>query len=238
MPHFRTGMRIDSKDRNRFDPVTAADRDAERAIRDAIEAKFPDHGIVGEELGSVRRDAEMVWVIDPIDGTRSFVAGVPVWGVLIGLLNKGKPALGLMAQPFTGERFTGDGKAAWYRGPDGSRALKTRPCPRIDEAFLFTTSPHLFGEADKAAYGRVEGRVRLARYGTDCYAYCMVAAGFVDAVVEADLEPHDVLPLIPIIEGAGGLVTDWEGNPPLGGGRVVATGDPRLHDRILGILAG
>ncbi len=239
LPHFRVPTSISNKGgAGRFDPVTAADREAEQAIRAAIAAAYPDHGIIGEEFGATNGHADRVFVIDPIDGTRSFIAGLPVWGVLLGLLVAGKPVLGLMAQPFTGERFTGDGEGARYVGPGGPRDLAVRPCATLDEAVLFTTSPHLFSAAEHEAYARVERGVRLARYGADCYAYCMVAAGCVDAVVEAGLQPHDILPLIPIIEGAGGRVTDWDGNPAFSGGRVVASGDPRLHDRILRVLAG
>lgn len=233
LPHFRRSIEIDNKSSERFDPVTAADREAERALRDAIAAAYPAHGIVGEEFGSENADAEFVWIIDPIDGTRSFIAGVPLWGVLIGLLERGKPKLGLMAQPFTGERYFGDGVSARYEGRDGSRALKTRACAAIDEAVLFTTAPDLFSDAERAAYRKVERDARLARYGTDCYAYCMLAAGFVDAVIEAQLNPYDIMPLVPIIEGAGGKVTDWQGNPPPDTGQIVATGDARLHERIL-----
>jgi len=236
LPHFREPIGIRSKEADRFDPVTAADIEAERAMRAAIEAAFPDHGILGEELGGIKLDADSVWVIDPIDGTRSFIAGVPLWGVLIGLTENNVPRLGLMAQPFTGERFFGDGNTARYEGPGGARRLATRPCAAIGDATIFTTSPDLFTAAEKSAYQRVEGKARLARYGLDCYAYCMIAAGFVDAVIEAGLKPYDILPLVPIIEGAGGRVTDWQGNPP-GTGQVVATGDARLHDQILALLA-
>ncbi len=238
LPHFRHATKVDNKDDAGFDPVTVADRDAERAMRSAIAAAYPDHGIVGEEFGSENPDADLVWIIDPIDGTRSFISGVPLWGVLIGLLERGKPKLGLMVQPFTGERYIGDGATARYEGPDGNRPLKTRPCASIDEAVLFTTAPNLFSDDERSAYERVEHEVRLARYGTDCYAYCMLAAGFIDAVIEAQLNPFDIMPLIPIIEGAGGKVTDWQGGPPPDSGQVVATGDARLHDRILRRLAG
>jgi histidinol phosphatase-like enzyme (inositol monophosphatase family) len=237
LPHFRTPIGVDNKSGERFDPVTAADVGAERAIRAAIAAAYPDHGIIGEELGNSHDDADFVWVIDPIDGTRSFIAGVPLWGVLIGLVERGVPRLGVMAQPFTGERFFGDGSAANYEGPGGARKLATRQCARLAEATLFTTSPDLFSPAEQSAYQRVEQKARLARYGLDCYAYCMIAAGFVDAVVEAGLKPFDILPLIPIIEGAGGRVTDWQGNPPPATGQVLATGDARLHDEILELLA-
>jgi myo-inositol-1(or 4)-monophosphatase len=143
-----------------------------------------------------------------------------------------------MAQPFTGERFLGDGESARYDGPGGGHPIHTRACDTIEKAVVFTTSPHHFSGADLAAYRRVEDEARLARYGTDCYAYCMLASGFVDAVIESELNPYDILPLIPIIEGAGGIVTDWRGNPPPETGQVVASGDARLHEQILKRLAG
>ncbi|MGV8839048.1 MAG: histidinol-phosphatase [Bauldia sp.] len=238
LPHFRSSVVVDSKGDGRFDPVTVADRNAEEVIRAAIALRYPGDGIVGEEFGTTNSQAERVWVIDPIDGTRSFIAGLPVWGVLVGLLARGRPTIGMMAQPFTGERFFGDGARAWFTGPGGPRDLAVRACASLGEAVLFTTAPNLFTDDERPAYDRVEQRVRLARYGADCYAYCMVAAGFVDAVVEAGLQTYDIVPLIPIIEGAGGRVTDWDGNPALSGGRVVATGDARLHDRILDVLRG
>jgi len=233
MPHFRMAASVESKSDSRFDPVTEADRGAEAAIRRLINETYPEHGIVGEELGTERADAEFVWVIDPIDGTRSFITGLPVWGTLIGLMRDGKPILGLMAQPFTGERFAGDGTRAWYSGPDGERPMTTRPCGSLGEASLFTTTPAMFSGADRVAYDRVERAVRLARYGCDCYAYCMVASGNADIVVEAGLQAYDIVALIPIVEGAGGRLTDWQGNSAAAGGRVVASGDPRLHDLVI-----
>ncbi|MCW5697197.1 MAG: histidinol-phosphatase [Bauldia sp.] len=236
LPHFRTVLPVDSKDGHRFDPVTIADRAAETAMRDLIAARFPDDGIVGEEHGTLNDGAERVWVLDPIDGTRSFIAGLPVWGVLIGLLHRGRPVLGMMAQPFTGERFGGDGATAWYTGPGGPRPLRTRACGDLAEAVLFTTSPDNFAPDELSAYRRGEAKVRLARYGADCYAYAMLAAGFVDVVIEAGLQPYDIIPMIPIIEGAGGMVTAWDGGTAVHGGKVAASGDARLHDRVLAVL--
>jgi myo-inositol-1(or 4)-monophosphatase len=207
-------------------------------MRAVINREHPAHGIVGEEFGNEREDAEHVWVLDPIDGTRSFISGLPTWGTLIGLMRDGKPILGMMAQPFTGERFAGDTARAWYTGPGGARAIKTRPCRALGDASLFTTTPALFKGDDRAAYDRVEAAVRMPRYGYDCYAYCMVAAGNTDVVVEAGLQPYDIVALIPIIEGAGGRVTDWDGGSAANGGRVVASGDRRLHEQVLAKLRG
>jgi histidinol phosphatase-like enzyme (inositol monophosphatase family) len=236
MPHFRALDSVENKATAGFDPVTVADKASEQALRALINAHYPEHGIMGEEFGNENADAENVWILDPIDGTRAFISGLPVWGTLIGLVTNGKPALGMMAQPFTRERFAGDGTRAWYKGPEGDRDLKTRACAEIADAVLFTTTPALFKGADREAYDRVESQVRLARYGCDCYAYCMVAAGFVDAVIEVGLHPYDIVALIPVIEGAGGRITNWEGGPATSGGRVVASGDARLHEKILETL--
>jgi myo-inositol-1(or 4)-monophosphatase len=238
-PFFRTALGVENKSvAGGFDPVTAADRAAEVAMRTLIKKTFPAHGIVGEELGAERADAEYVWVLDPIDGTKSFICGLPAWGTLIALTRRGEPIYGMMHQPFTREHFTGDGSAARYRGPVGDRALRVRPCEALRDAVLLTTSPLLMQEADRACFQRVEQAVRLSRYGGDCYAYCMLAAGHVDLVIETELKPHDVLPLIPIIEGAGGVITSWENGRALDGGRIVAAGDKRVHAEALRVLNG
>ncbi len=237
LPHFRSRLSVENKEAAAFDPVTVADRAAEVAIRELVAAEHPDHGILGEEFGDDSGEAEHVWIVDPIDGTRAFISGLPVWGTLIGLMKAGRPHFGMMAQPFTGERFFGDGTTARYTGPGGPRALATRPCASLSEATLFCTTPALFSGAARAAYDRVEAAVRLARYGCDCYAYCMVAAGQVDLVIEDQLKIFDIMPLIPVIEGAGGVVTSWTGGPAVSGGKVVASGDARVHDEALRLLA-
>ncbi|HWV53259.1 histidinol-phosphatase [Pseudorhodoplanes sp.] len=239
MPFFRTSLGIDDKGpAGRFDPVTAADRAAEQAMRALIRRTFPEHGIIGEEFGPERADAEYVWVLDPIDGTKSFIAGMPVWGTLIALTRLGEPIFGMMHQPFMRELFSGDGLAAEYRGPAGKRGLRTRSCNALSDAVLFTTSPLLMNDADRAAFQKVETAVKLSRYGGDCYAYCMLAAGHVDLVIETELKPYDIIPLIPILSGAGAVVTSWEGGPAALGGRVVAAGDARIHAAALEILRG
>jgi myo-inositol-1(or 4)-monophosphatase len=237
LPFFRTAMSVQDKSGgSSFDPVTTADHAAETAMRALIHRTFPEHGIVGEEFGAERPDAEYVWMLDPIDGTKSFISGMPAWGTLIALMRRGEPVFGAMNQPFTRERFVGDGGAAHYRGPAGRRALRTRPCAALSEAILFTTSPRLMNEADRRAFGKVEDAARLSRYGGDCYAYCMLAAGHVDLVIETELKPYDVLPLVPIIRGAGGIVTTWENGHPYAAGRIVAAGDKRVHAEALRIL--
>ncbi len=238
LPFFRTSLAVESKQQGRFDPVTAADRAAENAMRTMIRRQFPDHGVVGEEYGDDRADAEYVWVLDPIDGTKSFINGMPTWGTLIALMRFGEPVFGLMHQPFIRERFSGDGGAAHYRGPTGRRELLVRSCARLSDALLATTSPLLMNDADRAAFGGVEKSVKLSRYGGDCYAYCMLAAGQIDLVIETELKPYDILPLVPIITGAGGIVTTWENEAPYRGGRVVAAGDKRIHEAALKMLAG
>jgi myo-inositol-1(or 4)-monophosphatase len=222
-PFFRTALGVENKSRSgSFDPVTAADRTAEAAMRALIKTTFPEHGILGEEFDAERPDAD--------------ICGMPAWGTLIALTRRGEPIYGMMHQPFTREYFTGDGSAASYRGPAGDRALRTRGCAELKEAVLLTTSPLLMREPDRQCFGRVEGSVRLSRYGGDCYAYCMLAAGQVDLVIETELKPYDVLPLIPIIEGAGGVITSWENGRPHGGGRVIAAGDRRVHAQAMELL--
>jgi len=239
LPFFRTALTIEDKGRSgSFDPVTAADHAAESAMRTLIRRTFPDHGIIGEEYGGERANAEYVWVLDPIDGTKSFISGMPTWGTLIALLRSGEPVFGMMNQPFIRERFSGDGAKAHYRGPAGARDLRVRACADLAEAVLFTTSPLLMKAGDRELFGRVEQMVRLSRYGGDCYAYCMLAAGHVDLVIETGLKPYDVLPLVPIIAGAGGVITTWDGGAPNGGGRIVAAGDKRLHAAALEMLRG
>jgi len=239
LPFFRTMLSVDNKaGHHGFDPVTAADRAAETTMRALIRRTFPDHGVVGEEFDPEHPEAEYVWVLDPIDGTKSFIAGMPAWGTLIALTRKGVPVFGMMNQPFIRERFSGDGEAAHYRGPAGERDLMVRACESLAQAVLYTTSPLLMSEADRATFGKVEATVRLSRYGGDCYAYCMLAAGHIDLVIETGLKPHDVIPLIPIITGAGGIVTSWENGPPESGGRIIAAGDKRMHAAALELLHG
>jgi myo-inositol-1(or 4)-monophosphatase len=238
LPFFRTALAVENKKTAGFDPVTAADRAAENAMRALIRKHVPAHGILGEEYESENPDAEYVWVLDPIDGTKSFIAGMVAWGTLIGLCRLGEPVYGMMHQPFTRERFFGDGGAARYRGPAGNRELRVRSCDSLKDAVMFTTSPLLMNEADRARFKRVEDKVKLSRYGGDCYAYCMLAAGQIDLIIETELKTHDIVALIPIINGAGGIVTTWEGGPPQAGGRIVVAGDKRVHAAALEALNG
>jgi len=238
LPFFRTALSVEDKSRGgAFDPVTAADRAAEAAMRTLIRQTFPSHGIVGEEYGDEHVDAEFVWMLDPIDGTKSFIAGMPAWGTLIALTRFRKPVYGMMHQPFVRERFSGDGQNARYRGPAGERQLMVRACAELKSAVLYTTSPRLMNDSDRDTFRKVEDTVRLSRYGGDCYAYCMLAAGHVDLVIETEIKPHDIVPLIPIITGAGGIVTTWDGKAADEGGRIVAAGDKRAHAAVMKLLA-
>ncbi len=237
LPFFRTALAIDNKQAGGFDPVTAADRAAEQAMRALIRQNFPSHGVIGEEYGAERTDAEYVWVLDPIDGTKSFITGMVAWGTLIGLMRFGEPVFGMMNQPFTREKFSGDGGAASYRGPAGSRDLHVRPCASLEDAILSTTSPLLMNKADRAAFVRLEKKVKLSRYGGDCYAYCMLAAGLIDLVIETEIKPYDIVAVVPIVTGAGGIVTTWDNGPAQDGGRIVVAGDERVHAAALKMLA-
>ncbi|MGA7971491.1 MAG: histidinol-phosphatase [Pseudolabrys sp.] len=238
LPFFRTALAVENKQAGGFDPVTAADRAAEQAMRTLIQRAFPDHGILGEEYGAERTDAEYVWVLDPIDGTKSFISGMPAWGTLIGLMRFGEPVFGMMHQPFIKERFTGDGGAAHYRGPAGDRDLRVRECATLSDALLYTTSPLLMNEADRATFRKVENTAKLSRYGGDCYAYCMLAAGQIDLIIETEINPYDIVALIPIVAGAGGIITTWENEPAQQGGRIVVAGDERVHAAALEMLKG
>jgi histidinol phosphatase-like enzyme (inositol monophosphatase family) len=221
-----------------FDPVTIADKGAETAIRDILLRTFPHHGIVGEEFGVTNEGADYVWTLDPIDGTRAFILGLPLWGTLIGLQHEGQPLLGVMDQPFIGERFWNDSAAAWYRGPNGLFRCKTRPCAGLSEALLTATTPDMFEGKDEVRFNRLAKAVRMRRFGGDCYAYCMLALGNIDIVAEAKLRPFDIVPLVPIIEKAGGVVCDWNGGSALSGGQAIACGDPALLNSALSLLNG
>jgi myo-inositol-1(or 4)-monophosphatase len=243
---FRTRLHVNDKSRGglgggAFDPVTQADRAAEQAMRRHLARRCPDHGVIGEEFA--KRDGAGLynWVLDPIDGTRAYMTGLPLWGTLIGLIDGPTPVLGMMDQPFTRERFwaSRSGPALWRQGDAPARRLKTRRCPDIGHAMLMATTPDMFRQpAKKRAFRRVSAAVRMTRFGGDCYAYCMLAAGHVDVIVEAGLKTVDIVPLIPIIERAGGRVTSWTGGSAMDGGDVVATGDAALHDEVLSLLRG
>jgi len=239
-PYFR--RRIDVTDKGSagmFDPVTEADKGAESAMRDLIGSAYPNDGILGEEFGQKSGNSGFVWVLDPVDGTRAFIAGQPLWGTLIALEHNGKPVVGVLDQPFLDERFTGVGGVTEFRNASSTERLKTRACARLADAIISTTHPLMHFKTDeRQRFADVEKRCRLSRYGGDCYGYALVAMGFVDLVIETDLQRWDIAPLIPIIEGAGGIVTDWEGKSMNQGGDVIAAGDARVHAEALKILSG
>ncbi|MBV6656385.1 MAG: histidinol-phosphatase [Devosiaceae bacterium] len=241
LPLFRARPDVENKAPDgAFDPVTEADRACERAIRALIEASFPDDGIIGEEYGTVRPEAAFQWIIDPIDGTRAYVSGVPLWGTLVGLLHNGRPCAGMGYQPYIGEAFVNAGSSAMHLHRGTEKPLSTRPCTELSAATLFTTTPALFGREERPCYDAVEKAARANRYGADWYGYALVASGTTDIVIETGLAVYDILPLVPIIEGAGGLVCNWRGAPltPEGfTGQVLALGDAALKPALLDALA-
>lgn len=238
LPHFRKAIAVEDKGgRDDYDPVTKADQNAEKAIRRLIERAYPDHGLIGEEFGNRNETAPLRWVIDPIDGTRAFIMGQPLWGTLIGLIDGERAAIGMMDQPYTRERFWGSSAGSFLRREGQKpRRIATRTGGKLSDAILASTAPNLL-KGHEDAFGRVSKGARLTRWGGDCYNYCLLASGFVDVIIEAGLKTYDIVALIPIIERAGGRVTTWDGGPAEGGGRIVASGDPRIHDQVLKLLA-
>lgn len=235
--HFRKAdLQTESK-RADFDPVTVADKGAEAAMRTVLAAERPDDAILGEEFAAKEGTTGLTWVLDPIDGTRSYISGTPTWGVLIACSDANGPVLGAIDQPYIGERFYGGPGRAEVIGPMGRRALKVRGTTDLAQATLFTTFPEV-GTVDEArAFRRVADRVRLTRYGCDCYAYALLAAGQIDLVIEAGLQAYDVQAPIAVIQAAGGIVTDWSGRPVHKGGQVIAAATPELHRAALALMA-
>lgn len=242
LPLFRSAYEVEDKgaaDGARYDPVTAADRAAEAAIRRLIEERFPSHGVIGEEYGADRPDAEWVWVLDPIDGTRAFIAGFPVWTTLVGLRHLGRPVLGSIGQPYVGELFIGSERGSRLMSRGSSRPIRVRACDGLANAVIATTDPDMFEGAEADAWRRLRTAVRLARFGCDAYAYAMVAMGQLDLVVETGLKAWDIDAALPLLAGAGGSVCDWEGRPVGGeGGRIVLAGDARCQAQALQVLQG
>jgi myo-inositol-1(or 4)-monophosphatase len=236
-PLFRSQLLVEAK--GDASPVTEADKAAERSLRALIAERHPEHGVIGEEYGETRPEAEWVWVLDPIDGTRAFVTGRPLFGTLIGLLHRGAPVLGIIDQPSTGERWIGvAGEPTRFRSTMGG-VPRCRPCPRLDLAELSCTSPDMFDATTAPRFGRVKAAARRTSWGGDCYAYGLLALGLVDAVVDATMKPWDWAALVPVIEGAGGRCTDWAGRPLRldGDGTVLALGDPALLPEVTFLLA-
>ena len=234
LPLFRTDCGEEDKGGpGAFDPVTRADRDAEAAMRRLIAERFPDHGVIGEEYGEDRPDADHVWVLDPVDGTRAFVAGLPLWTSLIALRHEGRPVTGVIAQPVLDEIFLGGPSGAvLLKGSEEPCALRTRACPSLNDAVIATTDPDIFTGAELGAWTQVRAAARLARLGCDAYAYAMVA-GRIDLVAETSLKPWDWSALVPVVEAAGGKVVNWRGQATDDKGQVLAVGDAALIDQAL-----
>ncbi len=236
LPYFRKPHGLEDKGQDIFDPVTIADKNAEHDMRALIGKHYPQDGITGEELDPVIGTSGRDWILDPIDGTRSFILGLPLWGTLIGLMIDDKPILGMMSQAFTNERYIGVPDQAIFSHNGIETKLKTSEQTDIAQAFLASTDPNLFKDASqRQAFERVSAQVRLTRFGGDCYLYCQLAAGQIDLVIEPGLNLYDIMPLIPIIENAGGIVTDWQGNPTTGG-NVLAASNAELHASALELL--
>ncbi len=234
--YFRTDMAVDNKEVGGFDPVTAADREAEQAMRAVLARCRPDDAVFGEEFGKTPGTSGLTWVLDPIDGTRAFISGAPSWGVLIGLDAGQGPVLGVVDQPYIGERFIGGfGAADMQRGGE-SREINVRACAGLENAILMTTFPEVGTKVEGAAFAAVSGQCKLTRYSLDCYAYALLAMGQIDIVIEAGLNAYDVQGPIGVVQGAGGIVTDWQGNPAHNGGQIIAAGDARVHAAALEIL--
>lgn len=237
LPHFRAAsLSADNKDANGFDPVTIADRAAETAMRTCLQTLRPQDAILGEEHGFTPGTSGLTWVLDPIDGTRGFISGTPTWGVLIAVNDASGPIYGMIDQPYIGERFTGRAGTAWLDGPQGRRDLHSLPPRPLHDAIVFTTVPEVGTPQEGHAFATVADRAKLVRYGCDCYAYALLAAGQIDLVIEAGLNNYDICAPIGLIQAAGGLVTDWTGNPAHNGGRALAAANPEIHAEALAIL--
>ncbi|MGI3169245.1 histidinol-phosphatase [Pseudooceanicola sp. C21-150M6] len=230
LPYFRTrSLAADNKLETGFDPVTQADLSAEKAIRAVLARRRPLDGVLGEEFGTSEGSSGLTWVIDPIDGTRGFISGTPTWGVLIALSDQKGPIFGLIDQPYIGERFEGGFGRASCAGPQGATELRTSGVTDLEYATLFTTFPEVGTTRERDGFAAVASEVRLVRYGMDCYAYALLAGGHVDLVIEAGLNAYDIQAPIAVVQAAGGIVTDWSGNPVHQGGRCVAAANAELH---------
>lgn len=239
LSYFRTrDLAAETKETERFDPVTAADRLSEERMREVLARRRPEDGVLGEEFGARAGTSGLTWVLDPIDGTRGYLSGTPTWGVLISVRDAEGPLFGIIDQPYIRERFEGGLGRALVTGPMGEAALAVRPHRPLSQAILFSTFPEVGTPAEGAAFRRVAAGAKLVRYGTDCYAYALIAAGQIDLVIEAGLQAYDVQAPIAVIEAAGGIVTDWQGRPALEGGQILAASSRELHAEALALLNG
>lgn len=239
LKYFRSDLAVADKRRkgDAFDPVTRADRETEEFIRQRITGEYPDHSIIGEEFGAQNGSGSYTWLIDPIDGTRGFISGTPMWGVLVGLKRGGECLVGAMRQPYTGETWIGDGKAAYFIRQQERTRIRVREHTGLDKAIVCCTHPAMYPtEETRQKFMGIVARCRFSRFGTECLGYGMLASGYVDLVVEGGLSAYDIMPLIPIVEGAGGIVTDWQGNTAANGGLIVAAASEELHAVALELL--
>lgn len=238
LPFFRAeDLAAENKAGKGFDPVTEGDRAAERAMRDVLARMRPQDAVLGEEYGFQEGQSGLTWVLDPIDGTRGFMSGTPTWGVLVALSDATGPIFGLVDQPYINERFEGGLGRARVIGPMGERSLKVRGDRALEDVVLYTTFPEIGTPAEGAGFKELSGKVKLTRYGMDCYAYALLAAGQIDLVVEAGLQIYDIQAPLAVIEAAGGIVSDWQGGPAHEGGRILAAGGVRQHKAALEILS-
>jgi len=241
LKHFRGDLDVTNKNASDqdYDPVTQADREVEQYIREKISKKFPDHAIVGEEFGTKDGDGSLTWLIDPIDGTRGFISGAPMWGVLIGLKEADECLVGAMRQPYSRETYIGDGRQSYFIANENRTRMQVGERKSLNEAIICCTHPSMYPtEESRDKFMQLASHCRFSRYGTDCLGYGMLACGFVDLVVEGGLSAYDIMPLIPVVEGAGGVVTDWQGNSAVHGGFVIAACNKELHEQVMAILNG
>ncbi|MGI9228710.1 MAG: inositol monophosphatase family protein [Gammaproteobacteria bacterium] len=237
LKHFRSKLQVDNKGSDIFDPVTQADREVEQFIRDRITRAYPQHNIIGEEFAPTVSTDSMTWIIDPIDGTRSFVSGLPVWGILVGVMDGDKCVAGGMRQPVLGESWVGDGRHSYLIRDNVKIENKVRQRDKLADAVLCCTHPYMYPEEESLArFNRVLRACQFSRFGTDCMGYAMLASGYVDLVIEGGLSSYDIMPLIPVIEGAGGIVTDWQGNSAASGGLIIAAGNENLYQQAMSLL--
>ena len=237
LPHFRRNVTVDVKADVVFDPVTEGDRAGERVMRAMIEARYPDHGIHGEEYGRKEARSGFTWILDPIDGTRAFICGMPTWGTLIGLNHEGKPMLGLMSQPWVGEVFYGNPQGAWVNHRNDLRSLRTRAARPLKDCILTTTAPELYrSESEKAVLRDLGAATRMTRYGGDAYFFCAMAAGQIDIAMDARMQAYDIAPLMPIIAGAGGVVCTWDRGDAAAGGDVISAGSQEVMAAALAVI--
>jgi myo-inositol-1(or 4)-monophosphatase len=230
LPYFRENAPIDLKAHEGWDPVTEGDRAGERVIRDLIEKHHPTHGIIGEEFGTKTGTSGLTWILDPVDGTRAFVCGLPTWGTLIALYEDGIPRIGLMHQPFTGEIFVGNPGGAWFERHGDRSTLRVRQTVALSDALAGTTSPDLFKNSNEVPFWNLQRKTKLMRFGGDCYFFAMVAAGHMDLALDPATQIYDVAGLIPIITGAGGFVGSWTDNDPSRGGNILAASSQKLFE--------